>query len=45
MRPDYAEQAVRYALAVASLVPVIATVFFAAAARTVAVDIERAKVA
>ncbi len=43
LRPQYAEQAVRYALAIGSLVPILATVLFARAARTVVRDIERAK--
>jgi MFS family permease len=43
LRPAYAEQAVRYALAIGSLVPLLATVLFAVAARTVTRDVERAK--
>jgi MFS family permease len=43
LRPEYAEQAVRYALAIGSLVPILATGFFALAARTAARDVERAK--
>jgi MFS family permease len=43
LRPQYAEQAVRYALAVAGVVPLLATGLFAVAARTVASDVERAK--
>ena len=45
LRPEFAEQAVRYALAVGSLLPIVATLFFAVAARTVARDVERAKTA
>ena len=41
MRPEYAEQAVRYALAWASIVPIVATVFFVLAARTVRRDLDR----
>jgi MFS family permease len=43
LRPEHAEQAVRYALALASGVPLLATGLFAVAARTVARDVERAK--
>ena len=43
LRPQYAEQAVRYALAVGSLMPLLATGLFAVAARTVRQDVERAK--
>ena len=42
LRPEFGEQAVRYALAAGSLVPVLATAFFVVASRTVARDIERA---
>lgn len=45
LRPEYADQAVRYALAAGSLVPILAVVIFAVGARTVARDIERAKTA
>jgi len=41
LRPEYAGQAVRYALAIASVVPLLATGLFAVAARTVARDVER----
>ncbi|MGH7822032.1 MAG: MFS transporter, partial [Candidatus Binatia bacterium] len=43
LRPEHAEQAVRYALAIGSVVPILATVFFAVAARTVAGDVQRAR--
>jgi MFS family permease len=43
LRPEHAEQAVRYALAIVSGVPLLATVLFAVAARTVRQDVERAK--
>jgi len=43
LRPAYAEQAVRYALAVGSVVPFLATGLLAAAARTVREDVLRAK--
>lgn len=39
----YAEQAVRYALAIVSLVPLLAAGLLAVAARTVARDVEQAK--
>jgi MFS family permease len=42
-RPAYAEQAVRYALAVVSLLPGFATGLLAVAARTLTRDVERAK--
>jgi tellurite resistance protein TehA-like permease len=43
LRPEYAGQAVRYALAIASGVPLLATGLLAVAARTVARDVERAR--
>jgi MFS family permease len=43
LRPEYAEQAVRYALAAASAVPLLATALLAVAARTVHEDVQRAK--
>lgn len=43
LRPDFAEQAVRYALAIGSLVPLLAALAFSLAARTVARDVQRAK--
>ncbi len=43
LRPEHGEQAVRYALAVVSLVPLLATALLAVAARTVRRDVEQAK--
>jgi hypothetical protein len=45
LRPQYGAQAIRYALAAGGVVPLIATLFYAFASRTVARDIERAKTA
>jgi MFS family permease len=43
LRPEYAEQAVRYALAIVSAVPLLATGLLAAGARTVREDMQRAR--
>ena len=43
LRPEYAEQATRYALAIGSLVPLLATAFLAFAARTLVRDVQRAR--
>ena len=43
LRPDFAEQAIRYALAFASLGPLMATLPMFLASRTVARDVERAR--
>jgi hypothetical protein len=43
LRPEHAEQAVRYALAIVSGVPLVATGLFAVAARTVREDVQRAR--
>ena len=43
LRPEFGDQAVRYALAIGSLVPLLATLCFALASRGVARDVERAR--
>jgi MFS family permease len=43
LRPDYAAEAVRYALAIGSLVPFLAALAFSVASRTVVRDVQRAK--
>ena len=43
LRPEHGSEAIRFALAAASLAPVIATVFYLVASRTVVRDIEHAR--
>ena len=43
LRPEYGTDAIRYALSVASLMPLLAAVLYGIASRTVARDIEQAQ--